>query len=419
MKLSRKWKALIALLAVLAILVSIPGNIFVPEAKATSSSEIKKQLDALKDDKAEIDAKIADLEAQLDQTVDEMEAIVNQKNLIDQEVFLLHEQIANTNAQIAAYGVLIADKQEELVEAQTHQRELSDKNRERVRAMEEDGALSYWSVLFKANSFSDLLDRLNMIEEIAAADQRRLEDMKEAARQVAEAKESLEGEVEALETVKEDLAESQKTLEDKRAEADKLLAKLVAKGQEFEEQIEDSEAIQDDLMKEIANKEDQYDKAKYQEWLATSVPSVSGGSGSAGTGSTVGGVTWLVPISYTRMTSPFGMRWHPVYGGYRMHNGVDLAAPQGTPIYATRSGVVTTSAYQAGGAGYYVSISHGDGYSSIYMHMTHYIVYAGNYVNAGQVIGYCGSTGGSTGPHLHFGISYRGTYVNPANYIRI
>ena len=410
---------MIALLAVMAILVSLPGNIFVPEAKAASSSEIKKQLDALKDDKAAIDAKISELESQLDQTVDEMEAIVGQKNLIDQEIFLLHEQIANTNAQIAAYGVLIADKQEELAEAQAHQRELSDKNRERIRAMEEDGALSYWSVLFKANSFSDLLDRINMIEEIAAADQRRLEDMKEAARLVAEAKASLEGEAEALELVKEDLAKSQETLETKRIEADELLVKLVAKGQEFEEQIEDSEALQDELMKEIANKEDQYDKAKYQEWLATSVPTFVGGSGSAGTGSTVGGVTWLVPISYTRMTSPFGMREHPVYGGYRMHNGVDLAAPQGTPIYATRSGVVTASAYQAGGAGYYVSISHGDGYSSIYMHMTHYIVYAGNYVNAGQVIGYCGSTGGSTGPHLHFGISYNGTYVNPANYIRI
>ena len=111
------------------------------------------------------------------------------------------------------------------------------------------------------------------------------------------------------------------------------------------------------------------------------------------------------------------MRVHPISGVYKMHEGVDLSAPQGTPIYAARSGKVTTTSFQAGGAGYYVSINHGDGFSSVYMHMTHYIVKPGDYVNAGQVIGYVGSTGGSTGPHLHFGISYNGKYVNPMNYI--
>ena len=98
---------------------------------------------------------------------------------------------------------------------------------------------------------------------------------------------------------------------------------------------------------------------------------------------------------------------------------MDLAAPQGTPIYASRGGQVTTTAYEAGGAGYYVSINHLDGYATRYLHMTHYIVSPGQYVAAGQVIGYCGSTGGSTGPHLHFSVYYNGTAVNPAQYINI
>lgn len=102
-----------------------------------------------------------------------------------------------------------------------------------------------------------------------------------------------------------------------------------------------------------------------------------------------------------------------------MHYGVDLSAPEGTPIYATRSGYISWTGYEEGGAGNYVQINHGDGYKSIYMHMTHYIVEQGQYVEAGQVIGYCGSTGGSTGPHLHFGISYNGEYVNPVGYINI
>ena len=111
------------------------------------------------------------------------------------------------------------------------------------------------------------------------------------------------------------------------------------------------------------------------------------------------------------------MRIHPIHKVERFHEGVDMAAPQGTPIYAAKSGKVTTTSYQAGGAGYYVSINHGDGFASIYMHMTHYIVKPGQHVSTGQVIGYVGSTGGSTGPHLHFGISYNGTYVNPMSYI--
>ena len=102
-----------------------------------------------------------------------------------------------------------------------------------------------------------------------------------------------------------------------------------------------------------------------------------------------------------------------------MHNGIDMACAQGTPIYATRAGTVTTASYQAGGAGNYVSINHGDGFASIYMHMTHYVVSKGQAVSAGQVIGYMGSTGISTGSHLHFGIMYNGKYVNPANYVSL
>ena len=204
-------------------------------------------------------------------------------------------------------------------------------------------------------------------------------------------------------------------LEKKRAETDELLIQLKAIGEEYEAMIMESEQLQEDLAAEIAAKTDEYEDAKYQEWLATSVP--SGATG--GTANNVDGVTWLMPCSYSAFTSPFGYRYHPLSGVWKMHNGVDLAGTQGSPIYATRSGYVTVAAYQYGGAGHYVALSHGDGFGSIYMHMTHYIVSAGDYVDAGQVIGYMGSTGGSTGVHLHFGISYNGVYVNPADYINI
>ena len=418
----KKRKLLVSILAGIMALIMLLGLIagFIPAAHAASSSELKAQLDALKAEKAEIDAQIQEIKGQISENNNEIQEMVAQKNLIDQEIFLLYQQESNINGQISTYSLLIADKQEQLVDAETKFNDLTEKNKERIQAMEEEGQISYWSVLFQANSFSDLLDRVNMVQEIAAADKRRLEELDAAAKEVTEAKAALETEKEALEEVKAELAVTQAQLAEKRTQADALLAELVAKGMEYEDLMAQSEDEQAELAREIANKKDEYDKAKYQEWLATSVPPTTrptAPSDNSGSSTPVSG-GWKVPINYTAMTSAFGWRIHPIYGTRKFHYGVDLAAPTGTPIYATRSGTVSTASYN-GSAGYYVQINHGDGFRSIYMHMTHYVVSAGQNVSQGQVIGYCGSTGGSTGPHLHFGISYNGSYVNPANYIPI
>lgn len=382
-------------------------------ADAASSSELKGKLDALKKDKKEIDAEIKKLEGQLSDNLDKMEDIIKQKDTIDQQIFMLYEKISNLNEQIAAYAGLIADKQEELDAAQAHLTELNLKNKERIRAMEEDGNLSYWSVLFKANDFADLLDRLNMVEEIAAADQRRLKEMSEAAKLVEETKAALETEMAALEENKTTLKASETELEAKREEADKLLADLVATGDEYQKLLDHAESEASDLKSDIKDAQNAYDEAKKKEQEANKPSSGSNTSSNAPiTGN------WLVPCNYTRFSSPFGWRIHPVYKDWRFHKGVDLGAPRGTAIKASRAGTVILATWD-NSAGYYVKIDHGDGFVSIYMHMTHYIVKKGDKVSAGQKIGEVGSTGTSTGNHLHFGITYKGSYVNPANYIKI
>ena len=201
-------------------------------------------------------------------------------------------------------------------------------------------------------------------------------------------------------------------------EADALLAQAVAKGREYEQMITDSEDKQDQLMEKIAQAEKDYDEATRPVPEPT-VPTTPTTPKPTTPQSPSADAKWLVPCSYVALTSPFGNRYHPLTGQWKMHKGVDLAAPEGTPIYATRSGYVTRASYEEGGAGYYVSINHGDGFASIYMHMTHYIVSVGQYVEQGQIIGYVGSTGGSTGNHLHFGISFNGEYVNPVNYMKL
>lgn len=405
-------KKILAGVVSLLMLIALLGNVQPTSVRAASSSELKQQLDELESENAELEAELEALRNQYSGNLDELTQMVARKDTVDQEIRVLNEQLGNLNTQISAYALLIADKQEELDKAQDNLTQLQIKNKQRIRAMEENGPLSYWSVLFEASSFTEMLDRLEMIQEIAKADIRCLEEMDAAAKEVAKAKELLVAEQTALQEKREAMAAIQVELEKKRAETDQLLIELKAKGDEFELLILDSEKLQEELMAEIAAKTDEYEDAKYLEWLATSRPSAGIGSGTV-----VDGITWLMPCSHSGITSPFGYRWHPVDGDWRMHNGVDLAAPSGTPIYATRSGYVTVSAYQAGGAGNYIALSHGDGFGSIYMHMTHYVVYAGEYVSAGQVIGYVGSTGGSTGPHLHFGISYNGVYVNPVDYI--
>ena len=414
MKIKRIGKSIVACILAASLAFSV-GPI---EAEAASSSEIRNQISELKEEKAELQEQIDELRGQYQKNEDEMLDLVAQKDLIDQEIAILNEQIRNINAQIMSYGLLIADKQDELDQARARLAELSEKNRERIQAMEEEGNLSYWEVLFKANSFSDLLDRLNMIQEIAASDRRRMEEMAAVAEEIALAQEDLEREKAALETTRSELSAAQDALAARRAEADEILRQLIAKGEEYAQMIEDSEALQDELMQEIAQAEKDLKDAEYREWLATYVPPTTYPSDDTTPSTDIPSSSgWICPVPYYTLTSPFGMRVHPIRGTWTMHNGVDMAAAQGTPIYASRSGKVTTASFQAGGAGYYVSINHGDGFSSIYMHMTHYIVSPGQYVTAGQVIGYVGSTGGSTGPHLHFGISYQGTYVNPMNYI--
>lgn len=402
------------------MLLSLTFSLTPIAAQAASSSEIRSQIQDLEQQQEELETQIAEIQSQYQANSDEITDLVAQKNGIDQEIQLLAEQIELINQQIASYSQLIADKQDELDDAQARLDELNAKNKERIRAMEEEGELSYWSIIFKASNFADLLDRLDMIQEINAADQKRLQEIREAAELVEQVQETLQSEKEAQEQVRADLDAKELALEEKRAEADTVLTELIAKGDEFEQLLDESEQLQDELMAEIAQAEKDLKAAEYQEWLATYVPTTQPtGTGNDTTPSDQipSSSGWVRPLSTFKVTSAFGMRMHPILGYERMHNGIDLSAYRNQPIYAAKSGKVTVTSYQANGAGHYVSINHGDGFSSIYMHMEKYIVSVGDYVTAGQVIGYAGDSGLSKGVHLHFGISYNGTYVNPLNYV--
>lgn len=440
MKNRKKLVSLLAGIMAAVLLLTLIFSILPMRAAAASSSEIRKQINSLQEDRKDIKNQITELQAQYDATSDEISGIVARKNVIDQEIGLLHAEIININEQISAYSVLIADQQEELDAAQARYNQLNADCKTRIQAMEEEGTISYWEVLFKANDFSDLLDRLNMVEEITTADTRRLQELSDAAHQVEVAQAELAQEKGELESTRNELDSTQQVLDAKRTEADNLIVELLAKSEELKQMQIDLEAEDEELLAEIARKEQEYNEAKLEEWLAymatyvpptTVAPSIpisdpnggsssSGGSsgGNSGSSGVTVGSSWLVPCSYKRISSPFGFRESPTAGASTYHQGVDLSANAGTPIVASRGGTVTVASY-SNGAGYYVSINHGDGFSSIYMHMSNYIVSSGQKVNQGQTIGYVGNSGIATGYHLHFGIATGGSYVNPCNYVSL
>lgn len=389
---------------------------------AATSGELQNQLQALEGEQDALQAQLEELRAQQTGNLMQIRDIVQEKSLLEQQVGLLQAQIDNQNLQISTYALLIADKQDALDAAEAKLAQRNQKNKERIRAMEESGVLSYWSVLFRANSFSDFLDRLNIIREIAAADARRLQEIREAAEEVSDAKDALAQRKAELESEKKKLAQKEAELADKQRQTDQVLQQLLAKGAEFEAWLEEQELQLSQMEQDIAKLQSAYDAAKLQEWLATSVPpttkpATSDGGGIGGSAVTKGDITWVIPCNYTHVSSPYGWRIHPIYGDRRFHAGVDLSAGCPNEIYATRAGVVLIAQYSET-AGNYVVIDHGDGYTSTYMHMCKLpCVKPGDYVLAGQVIGCVGNTGASKGCHLHFGISYNGSTVNPMDYI--
>ena len=408
-----------------------------PTAHAASSSEIRQEIDGLEAEQAAIQAQLDDLQTQQDANWDSIEEMVAYKSQVDSQIFLLYSELDNLNQQITAYTTLIAQTQTELDEAQAALDDLNVRYLARVRAMEEEGSLSYWEVLFKSKSFTDLIDRLNMIREIAEADERLMDQMRQVTEEVAAKKASLETEKASLEVSRTEQESAMAELEEKRAESDAILQELNANHLEMEELHEQYDAEKNALAAEIAQAEKEYNEAKAREEEErrrqeeeerrrqeeeerqnnatkptdpdetepeeedepeeTTPPAADNG--------------WLQPCSYVYISSAYGSR------GSGWHNGVDFAAPRGTPIYASRSGTVTTVKSLNYSYGNYVVINHGDGFSSLYAHMDYYVVSQGQYVSQGQLIGYVGSTGNSTGNHLHFTIFYNGSDVNPMNYL--
>ena len=417
---------IISIVLAAVILLSLVSTALIVMVHAASSSEIKSKLADLRAKQAEIQKQSDELEKSIAENKDQTKTLVGQKAEIDQEMEMSRQKIENLNEQIQQLNLLIAEKQTELEASVAKEEALQKQYKARLRSMEETGSVSYWSILFRASSFSDLLDRVDMIREIAESDQLMLKQLSAATQAVETERADLEQQKQDLQQTETDLAAEQAELETKRAKADTLITQMQVEYASLSDEFLAAEADEAAVREQIKKTETDYFNALAKEQAAAAAAAAAANKPSSGSNnssaSSSGGASsggFAFPLAYsTGVTCAYGPRVHPINGNKSFHYGVDLAAGMNTEIYATKSGTVTGATYGEAN-GYYVTINHGDGYSSIYAHMTNYVVSVGDSVKQGQLIGYVGTTGWSTGPHLHFEILYNGSNVNPMNYISL
>ena len=357
-------------------------------------------IDALKNESNDLSAEKKELQAKLESLAADKSTAMERKTLLDQQIANTSAQISNVEEQIQQYAALISQKEEELIQAQEDEAAQYDLFCDRVRAMEKRGEVSYWSVLFRADSFTDLLSRLDMINEIMAADQRVIDQLKDLQAQIETAKTELETNKAEEEAAKSELEARKSELNTQRSEANALIQQLAANESETEATLDELEAEQDAIRAEIQRLNEQL--IAQQAANGNSVQSNPGG--------------YIWPVDSRYITSTVGGRASPGGIGSTNHKGTDIGRVGYTsPIYASKAGTVIVSQYSSS-YGNYVAISHGPGNTTLYAHMSSRKVSVGQYVNQGDVIGITGSTGNSTGPHLHFEVTENGVRVNPLSH---
>lgn len=322
---------------------------------------------------------------------------------LDEQVGLIQAKIDDLNVQITAKEAEIEETYAELLESERIQQEQYDAMKLRIRFMYEQGDALYAELLFSASSFSDMLNKAEYIQSLSDYDRRKLDEYTLIVQEVQLTKELLESEEEVLE-------ETRQAAEAEQEDLNTLIAEKEAQIAEFQAQIADQEEIAAAYDAEIAEQnrliaEIEAQIAEDKEALeAAQRPQYNGGA-------------FVFPApQYKRVSSEFGYRIHPIFHTNRLHNGIDLAAPGGSPILAAADGKVVAAAYSSS-MGNYVMIDHGGGLITIYMHASALYVSKGQMVSAGDKIAAVGSTGNSTGNHLHFTVRLNGEYQNPRNYL--
>lgn len=344
---------------------------------------------------------VKEIKKQLEKSKAELASYVEE---LDAELVSIQNKINDLKNLIAEKEEEIAQKTEELEEALRVQQAQYEAMKARIKFMYEKGDNLSLELLFGSESFGDMLSKAEYIEMLSAYDRKMLDEYVAYAEYVALCKEELEEEKTVLDEAKAAVEEEEASLNELIANKEQEMYKVSGDIQSKEAAIQEYEADiaeQNDAIKAL-----EAAVAEERKRLAAEQGRKYDG----------GMFTWPAP-SYTRISDDYGNRMHPILGIQKFHNGIDMAAPGGSSILAAYDGKVVAADYN-GSMGNYVMIDHGDSLYTVYMHASALYVSKGAEVSKGDKIAAVGSTGRSTGNHLHFSVRLNGNYVNPWSYLR-
>ncbi|MBO5222088.1 MAG: peptidoglycan DD-metalloendopeptidase family protein [Clostridia bacterium] len=386
-------KSVLSLLFVLALLLSFVPSLLPQTADAATASSVQDAKDKI----AEAQEKQKELQKQLDALANKKEAYMDQKEIIEQQVGELAEEISVYDQLISALDGEIALSEAKIAAAQKNYNDNIEKFKAQARATYENGQTSYLEVLLGAESFSDFLLSLDYVKQVSLYERKLLDTITESIR--------VEREEMAV------VSEKRAQVDGARAAAQERKSEVDKKNSELSKVI--SSLNSNAAALEAAKKEAHKKEEELNEWIEKEL---------AGENSSVDYQEgeWIWPVaraSYNYMSSGYG--WRTLNGRREFHYAIDIAAPRGTPVLATKAGVIKSAKWVTTGGGWQVVIDHGGTYYSYYNHLNKKpIVTAGQRVSQGEVVGYVGDSGYAFGTHLDFKIYYNAKVQNPANYVK-
>lgn len=421
---------------ILGLAVFYMAVVHVNAGDLSDAQEVRRGLESQLQEAQELIARLRESQGSVEENI----AQLNQRlSEIDAQIVTLEQQLAEKETEIS-------DTRQELAQAQADAARQSKEMKTRIRFMYENGGKSYLEFLLESDGIADFLNRAEYIAEITSYDRRMLEKYKATVYQVEHLGDTLEQERTELAAMREEVQDQQEAvgalITEKQVQLSQIGGEL-SDAQKLAQDYENEILAQNEIIAEIQKAEEarRQEEARRAEEEARRAEEErnrqeeegnqeegeenqeQGGSSQEEEGNqnpepTFGGVfQWPCPAS-SRITSDYGEREDPMGGAnVTFHKGIDIGAPSGSDIVAAADGTVVISRY-SNTAGNYISINHGNGVYSVYMHCSSLLVGVGEYVTAGQVIAKVGSTGNSTGPHLHFGVTENGSYVNPWNYLK-
>lgn len=390
----------LVLILVLAAGISIQASSASTE-KVTEDAASTKSLQEAQDEKAQLEKALKEAQSTIEDLKDSKGDIESKVTELNQQLIDISARITDLENQLTAKSEDIQETKDELAGAQEREAQQYADMKVRIQFMYENGQTSYLEALLSSRNISEFLNSADYIAQIQSYDRQKLTEYQDTVESIVNLEAQLEQEYTDLEALKS-------TVESNKATVAAMMRQKESELADISGDIEDAQSDADYYAAEI----------QAQEELIAAIKRAEAEKAAAGVEEhpyTGGAFRWPCPSS-TRVTSDYGTRVSPMSGASSNHKGIDIGASAGADIIAAADGTVTAASYSSA-AGNYVMIDHGGGLYTVYMHASSLLVSPGQTVSAGDVIAKVGSTGISTGSHLHFGVSLNGSYVSPWSYL--